>query len=48
MSEKCFKKCINKPGTSLDSSENVRKTNLIIFKLGSLDFFLTEMLLPVR
>ncbi|CAG9134721.1 unnamed protein product [Plutella xylostella] len=21
MSEKCFKKCINKPGTSLDSSE---------------------------
>lgn len=24
MTEKCFKKCISKPGTSLDSSEQVR------------------------
>lgn len=23
MTEKCFKKCINKPGTSLDTSEQV-------------------------
>lgn len=25
MTEKCFKKCISKPGTSLDSSEQVRQ-----------------------
>ena len=24
MSDKCFKKCVNKPGTSLDSSEQVQ------------------------
>lgn len=26
MTEKCFKKCINKPGTSLDTSEQVSQT----------------------
>jgi len=28
MTEKCFKKCIGKPGTSLDSSEQVNFSNL--------------------
>lgn len=36
MTEKCFKKCISKPGTSLDSSEQVGdyyffKTDLFLF-----------------
>ena len=28
MSEKCFKKCIYKPGTKLDNSEQVRELNV--------------------
>lgn len=31
MTEKCFKKCISKPGTSLDASEQVSKYQLTIF-----------------
>jgi len=30
MTEKCFKKCVNKPGTSLDSSEQASYTYLIL------------------
>lgn len=30
MTEKCFKKCISKPGTSLDSSEQVSIYNVNI------------------
>lgn len=44
MTEKCFKKCINKPGTSLDNSEQVGyfltfKNNLIVVVF----FFFLEM-----
>lgn len=32
MTEKCFKKCISKPGTTLDSSEQVHLLNVKIQK----------------
>ena len=31
MSDKCFKKCITKPGTSLDNSDQVRESPFNFF-----------------
>jgi hypothetical protein len=47
MTEKCFKKCINKPGTSLDSSEQVNSFQKCFLILTCI-FFIVEMCCDVH
>lgn len=42
MTEKCFKKCISKPGTELDSSEQVIICRVFFFKLNLLQLHFVD------